>query len=345
MAADSKSPTVMPADLQALGPEDFQVLVDAYKGELLKCHDLARRVAKLASPASTMPPATPATPDTPDLWTSPIFSDNGDFFSPDFDFLQTPLITDDNGDNMMTGMFDGDSGMSLFPEMNYVEHSIFPDKTQLAPPSLDAFDNLYTLTPESPSLHSFSPSVNPSSIYPSPRLPSKRSVLPSPAPSTASALPSQNLRSLEVEAPARRRSSATGTRKGVTPEALVPVDAPTQPRTYVTPSATSRKEVPSVFAKKRSRSTAFGEEDDEFTEPPLGPDATEKEQIEYKRRQNTVAARRSRKRKLEYQQGLEDKVERLSRERDVWKTRAIMCQDMLAANGVQFTPFQDSIED
>jgi hypothetical protein len=328
MAAESEpARPLSPVDLENVGTEDFLGIVDALA-------------------ASLMPPPTPATPD---LWTSPGFSDfGGDFsFSPDGDAdpLNTPVVGD-YGDDMMTGMFFPDSEGDLFPAMDYAEYTY--EKPVLPAPLPDT---LYTLTPESPALHDFSPSINPSSIYPSPRLPSS---FPSPAPSTASgsrlkssvplsALPERM--TIEADLPNRRRSSATGTRKGVTPEALVPIDAPTQPRKYVIPSATSRKEVPSVFAKKRSRSTAFGEEDDDFNEPPLPPDATEKEQIEYKRRQNTVAARRSRKRKLQYQQDLEEKVERLSRERDVWKTRAIMCQDMLVANGVQFSGFQDSIED
>ncbi|GLB38775.1 putative basic region leucine zipper [Lyophyllum shimeji] len=326
MATDSTPiTTVAPGDLESLAPEDFQILVDAFT----------------ASSASMPPP----TPETPELWTSPVFSDLGDFGfpSPDADPLSTPVVPD--GDDMLTGMFETGEMGALFPPMEEYEFTTAVEKQSTLPaPPLP--DNLYTLTPESPALHDFSPSINPSSIYPSPRLPSDRSSFSSPAPSTTPALsPRKTSKPVEIVAPARRRSSATGTRKGVTPEALVPIDAPTQPRKYITPSATSRKEVPAVFARKRARSTAFGDEDDEFNEPAPGPDATEKELIEYKRRQNTVAARRSRKRKLEYQQGLEERVERLTKEVEIWKTRAIMCQDMLQANGVQFTPFQDSIED
>lgn len=316
--------TVSPADLQTSGPEDYQEIVDAFT-------------------ASLMPPPTP---ETPDLWTSPSYSDLGDdfSFSPDSDPLNTPVVVDYGDDEMLSGMIlfpDSENG-ALFPSMSFVDYAY---EKPPAPAQLP--DDMYTFTPESPALHDFSPSINPSSIYPSPRLPS--SFLPPDSRSNPSgplsALPEHKSSSVDADAPTRRKSSATGTRKGVTPEALVPIDAPTQPRKYVTPSATSRKEVPLVFAKKRSRSTAFGEEDDDFNEPPLPPDATEKEQIEYKRRQNTVAARRSRKRKLQYQQDLEGKVAQLTRERDVWKTRAMMCQDMLVANGVQFSGFQDSMED
>lgn len=99
-----------------------------------------------------------------------------------------------------------------------------------------------------------------------------------------------------------------------------------------------------MFAKKRSRSQAFADEEDELAEEPLRPGATEKEQIEYKRRQNTVAARRSRKRKLMHQQYLEDKIEELTQSREVWKTRAHILQDMLTANNIPAPQFGDDEE-
>lgn len=93
-----------------------------------------------------------------------------------------------------------------------------------------------------------------------------------------------------------------------------------------------------MFARKRARTQAFGDDEDELLEE-LRPDATELEQIEYKRRQNTVAARRSRKRKLEFQQKLIDNVEHLSRERDVWRERARMLQGMMEARGMPCPTF------
>ncbi|KAF9504309.1 hypothetical protein BS47DRAFT_1262669, partial [Hydnum rufescens UP504] len=89
----------------------------------------------------------------------------------------------------------------------------------------------------------------------------------------------------------------TGHRRNITPSNLVPVDAPTQQRSYIKPSATSRKDIPAAFAaasKKRGVSEVFDDLEDA---------------IEAKRRQNTVAARRSRARKLEYVRDLEAKVE------------------------------------
>lgn len=143
--------------------------------------------------------------------------------------------------------------------------------------------------------------------------------------------------------PSARKVAVTGTRKNITPEALVPIDAPTQQRKYLTPSATSRKEVPAVFARKRARTAAFGDEQDELNEEVIiTPSMTEQEQIEAKRRQNTIAARRSRKRKLEYQRELEESVEQYKRESEMWKSRAMTYQALLRSHNVEYPEFPDS---
>jgi len=176
----------------------------------------------------------------------------------------------------------------------------------LPAPALN-FDDMYRMP--SPS----TPALDPTSLGPSPRL---RSIAP-PAPNGG-----------------RRRKEPTGTRKNVTPETLVPFDAPIQPRKYVTPSATSRKEVPAVFAKKRARSQAFG--DDEDLDLDIGPE--DADAIEAKRRQNTLAARRSRKRKLEYQRELEQSLEQEREEKDTWKSRAVTYAALLQSHGIEIPP-------
>ncbi|KAJ3879608.1 hypothetical protein F5051DRAFT_402347 [Lentinula edodes] len=154
-----------------------------------------------------------------------------------------------------------------------------------------------------------------------------------------------------------RRSNATGTRKNVTPESLVPVDAPIQARKYATPSATSRKEIPAAFLKsqkrKRSRIQAFG--DDEIQNPSVGGslfpeddaaeeqpplNATEKELIEWKRRQNTLAARKSRKRKLEHQQFLETRVKDLETENEMLKVKSEALEAALRAHNIFLPPIE-----
>ncbi|GLB43665.1 putative basic region leucine zipper [Lyophyllum shimeji] len=145
--------------------------------------------------------------------------------------------------------------------------------------------------------------------------------------------------STEVPYTARRRHSG-GIRKA-SPESLLPLDAPTQPRRYVMPSVTSRKEIPAFFQKMRTNTPPSEDEEDELTEEPPASNATDQEKIEWKRRQNTLAARRSRKRKLMNLQRLEETVERLTREREIWKTRALTLKQLLISHGIICPEFRD----
>ena len=127
----------------------------------------------------------------------------------------------------------------------------------------------------------------------------------------------------------RKVAGPTGFRKGVTPAVMVPMDAPTQTRQYLSDSKTSRKEIPAAFqtkARKRQR-------DEELDEDEVPDDIVDA--ISAKRRLNTLAARRSRARKAqtaleneERIQGLVDHVTRLqeelvrvSAERDTYKSQ------------------------
>ena len=127
--------------------------------------------------------------------------------------------------------------------------------------------------------------------------------------------------------PTRRKSAPTGTRKNVTPESLVPQDAPIQPRKYRLPSTTSRKELPATFARKRARTSAPEDE------PPVGPTLSEEDAIRVKRLQNTLAARRSRKRKLEYQRELEDAIEAERMDKEMWRAHALILEALLRDKG------------
>jgi hypothetical protein len=133
--------------------------------------------------------------------------------------------------------------------------------------------------------------------------------------------------------PTRRKSAPTGTRKNVTPESLVPQDAPIQSRKYRTPSATSRKELPATFARKRARTAGPGEDD-----PSVGPSLSEEDAIAAKRLQNTLAARRSRKRKLEYQRELEDAIEAERTDKEMWREHALICEALLRDKGHEVPP-------
>jgi hypothetical protein len=126
-----------------------------------------------------------------------------------------------------------------------------------------------------------------------------------------------------------RKAVPTGTRKNVTPETLVPFNAPIQPRKYRTPSATSRKELPVTFARKRARTQGPGDEEDDVASPTI----SEEDAIRAKRLQNTLAARRSRKRKLEYQRELEDAIEAERKEKESWRARALILEALLRDKG------------
>ncbi|KAL4081164.1 hypothetical protein J3A83DRAFT_4084898 [Scleroderma citrinum] len=214
--------------------------------------------------------------------------------SPDDDLLTTPAIgsADMSAEILTSPLLDDFAGDSFGDFPSLFGDSIYEQakpQPEFHAPSQPNFDGMYQLSPTSPFLDS--------------------------------PLSSPFEHSIHSPLPPRHKAAVTGTRKNVTPDSLVPVDAPTQPRKYLTPSATSRKAVPAVWARKRSRQAAFGDEEDELRDE-TAPTMSEQEQIEAKRRQNTIAARRSRKRKLEYQRELEENIERYKRESEAWKMRA-----------------------
>jgi hypothetical protein len=256
------------------------------------------------------PPAFPQS-DNREMVTPSLMDD----FSPWSPDMMNPYLSTPQDSTMDTPLFDylDESQMLTGPDYNARLFPMFPeweDPRELVaePKTLPDLDPsaLLTMTPISPSLDSF----DPSQLTSSPQ--------------------STNISSAVAKGPAsRRKVSATGIRKGVTPETLLDESAPTQTRNYITPSATSRKEVPAVFARKRARSTAFGDEEDQLDDYILPPNPTEKDLIEQKRRQNTVAARRSRKRKLEHLQQLETTLEKERQEKERWRERAFLLSSML----------------
>ncbi|KAF9269843.1 hypothetical protein L218DRAFT_890756 [Marasmius fiardii PR-910] len=302
-----------------------------------------RMQAAMESPMLTSPNSFLTSPfDTPDhqFDTSPLIDFNDTFDTspmdtPLFDEFNTSPIDDSPFlDALSTPVMDGVDGMEMYtngsPLFDDGSVGMYQDleKTLELPQAREVeWDKLLKMSPQTPSL-------DPTLVYPSPSLQSEQS-FPAPAPpKSVSSAPS-------VPASKRKQPTATGTRRNITPSALVPYDAPTQARRYVTPSATSKKEVPATFARKKRKSASgaainVGEDELEGDGdlPPLKPDATEVEQIEYKRRQNTLAARKSRKRKLEYQQGLEQENEELKSQVEAWKTRCELLSGMLKGAGI-----------
>ncbi|KAF7768391.1 transcriptional regulator family: bZIP [Agaricus bisporus var. burnettii] len=307
-STEMHSATVSPADLQQPLESDF---------------DLESMLRNLAPGGVSEPDMSPFEPS--DFLTSPWTPSLDNFGespgeTPLSDFLSTPLIAH-NDVSMLTGPHD----MPLF------DSGMIDDESSKVP-TLDT-SSLFTMSPTSPTLNT--PALNPASLV-SPSLGMDNATF---SPSTLSHAVDQ----VPSSAPetARRRVSATGTRKNISTDSLVSLEAPTQPRRYLTPSATSRKEMPAVFARKRVRQQMLDGDDDDLELEALKPNATELEQIEWKRRQNTLAARKSRKRKLQHQQELENQVSDLANDRDKWKERALTLQRILQANGIPFSEFQD----
>ncbi|KAF8919947.1 hypothetical protein CPB85DRAFT_1276127 [Mucidula mucida] len=246
--------------------------------------------------------------------TSPMFSDFGDDFltSPQNDFLTSPLFDNFGGDFSDSSPLDTplDSFLTT-PLFHDVGEPLIAGGEEFSRMDLfggqdimPAIEQEIKLPPVEKSL-----SINPSSLTATPARPDDSVFVPPTRTARGTGKP-------------RKASAATGTRKNITPESMVPMDAPIQSRRYITPSATSRKEVPATFLKKkRSRSQAFGEDDEGRAD-------------RFKRRQNTLAARKSRKRKLEYQQGLESQIEDLQAQLAHWKARAEVSEGVLQANGL-----------
>ena len=221
--------------------------------------------------------------------------------SPFDDFLSTPGLRNDDFASDFTSplIADGDDfgapyhNTPLFDDVGLFEPPPSSDK-RVAPHLFSSvhLDDMYTISPATPALDA--------------------SPLFAPPPRLASNLP-------------------TGTRKNLTPEALIPLDAPVQPRNYLTPSATSRKEPP----RKRSRTEALADDDEANKE--LG-EMGELDSIAAKRLQNTLAARRSRKRKLEHQLDLENSLEHEKQQKEHWRSRAMTLEALLLSHGIPVPP-------
>lgn len=248
--------------------------------------------------------------------------------TPYSDFLNTPLL-DASGDELFNSpAYNSDLPLFAADERFTSAPTSVKMKTAELP---ELLGTLYEMPPIP-----YSDVINPAWVYsPADPRPSVSITAPTRDASPVPQSPSTNA-STSVT---RRRIQATGTRKNLSPDKLIPLDAPTQARHYMTPSATSRKDIPAVFMKKRQRLEKEDEED-ELIEP-LPPNATEREQIEYKRRQNTLAARKSRKRKLMHQQELESKVQMLSDEATKWQTRCDVLSKLLESHGIPPPTFTD----
>lgn len=88
-------------------------------------------------------------------------------------------------------------------------------------------------------------------------------------------------------------------------------------------------------AKKRLHDDNSEDEAQSSEMEPPGPNATEDEKKLYKRRLNTRAARRSRKKRVLEAQSLREENSKLKTEIAVWKERAHMLERLLATHGIR----------
>ncbi|UZJ52267.1 hypothetical protein CBS101457_001587 [Exobasidium rhododendri] len=132
-------------------------------------------------------------------------------------------------------------------------------------------------------------------------------------PSLSNSFSSSSLISvLELQRTEQPAASFRGTKRRIGTSDLLPIDAPIQPRTYKTPSATSRKEIAeSSFAAEEAAIAA------------------EKNPSLAKRLSNTLAARRSRHRKLEEKQAMLDEIEEEKANAEMWKKRCLRSEEEL----------------
>lgn len=269
-------------------------------------------------------PAAAALPD--DFFSSPEWTDPSPALTTSMSFNldscdPSPLLTDNYE---APADF---SGMPLFGDYN--NHSLYATDHSSSSPKRspqNAFSRVKDVNEESALLllrafnshrsvnveaeDKVAPSVTALSASPSAissPLPSANALRPLLSSSSSSSLPVQDNRTH------RTHSSVRGTKRRIETSDLLPIDAPVQPRTYRTPSATSRKE--------SSSDATFAAEEAAI--------AAEKDPLVAKRLSNTLAARRSRHRKAEELRALNDTIEDLESEVEMWKRRCIRAEQEL----------------
>ncbi|KAM6498998.1 hypothetical protein JOM56_006946 [Amanita muscaria] len=120
------------------------------------------------------------------------------------------------------------------------------------------------------------------------------------------------------------------------------IDAPTQPRRYLTPSVTSRKGIPAHIYKQLNRCPALSnaiarsseDEHDQLTEEGSALDPELVQQIMDKRRRNTLSARRSRQKRIKQLQDLEQERNELLKLVHEYRNYILQVQESLKANGI-----------
>jgi hypothetical protein len=242
----------------------------------------------------------------------------------------------------------GDFGTPGTPEFDFSCGSDLPSLFAsslggIAPAAVDATNGFDFTVPPAPTMHaqpSPAGAVSPVMLQ-----------LDSPAPEPV-AVPAADL-DVKPAMPARQASTSssssfvkdkfTGTRN--TKIQPIAFDAPTLPKSYLTPSATSRKRAPAAItakmpaAKKAKQAAQAAREASatpglEANEEGLDPSELPDEllsAIELKRRQNTLAARRSRLRKAGHLAELQETISNLEGEVADWKAKYAELEEVVRA--------------
>jgi len=238
----------------------------------------------------------------------------------------------------------GGQGETVSPYEEYLHSSLFAEDAEPLP-DLE-FD-------EDPAAESFvaqqsplSSSISPASFDPTESSPSTAPLHPNQNPPAHSQTTTAHLTDAQLAllTPADRnmKRKPTGFR-GSTPSALISIDAPIQPRSYVVASSTSRKRKTSAvvrkLAKRRAASTAHeGEEGEEGDGEGEGEEIPNEllDAAERKRLQNTLSARKSRLRKQMRVAELEEEVEELKDENGRLEERVRQLELLLGKVGVSY---------
>ncbi|KAK1235313.1 hypothetical protein PQX77_001471 [Marasmius sp. AFHP31] len=277
---------------------------------------------------------------------SPIFTDASPVFSEFLDDFTSPLLS--NQTSPVSPIFDEfntspgmDSPLADFlntPIMDAVDQvGVEGSDAQWAPLFNDAALGVYEPLEQQKAVEapvaSTSGTVSPptTTISPSDMSPTvsplNMTMSPSASTTAPAAMQTRSSSHGQSRTPNRpqpqRRFVPNGTRKGVTPDTLIPVDAPIQSRHRTASSSSSS----SKRRKTESGAVPTGADPEDDEE-----DNDERKRAA-KRERNTLAARTSRKRKLEHQLQLQDANDKLAVEIQQWKTRAEVMEGMLKANG------------
>lgn len=212
--------------------------------------------------------------------------------------------------------FCSDQSLSTFPVPATADFTLFPreDEEGFSTPMIGTQSSLSTVSHSNDVLNLLNSLNVPGTVI----QPQSTNVGP-PLTASLSEISASPCLAQDVLTQCGTSASRGARRKRRDADELLPIDAPIQPRTYHTESATSRRDATDSM-KSRNLSPRYGQ-DLPMTpnHPTEGPHNTDARSL--KRLSNTLAARRSRHRKAEELKKLYDTIEELKSEVAMWKKR------------------------